>query len=82
MYYLCIGDTYADVMHMDMFCICHSLCFSPQIRFLAETDLPIVTLLHSPGQHNMCHLFSCVFFYILCFAGVIVNGGFRPETAL
>ncbi|MGP2980354.1 hypothetical protein ACTVLL_24775 [Serratia nevei] len=38
---------------MDMFYICHFLCFSLQIRFLAFSDLRIVTLPRGAGRHNM-----------------------------
>jgi len=56
--------------------------FFIQIRKPVVSDLRIVTLPRHPGNHNMWHLFSCIFFYILCFTGVIVNGGFRPTTAM
>ncbi|RRU14417.1 hypothetical protein EGJ16_21070 [Serratia marcescens] len=56
--------------------------FRGQIRFLLVSDHLIVTLPRRPEQHNMCHLFSWDFVYMLCFTGLIVNGGFRLTSAV
>lgn len=58
------------------------LSFPGQIRKPVVSDHLIVPLPRRPGKHHMCHLFSWDFVYMLCFTGLIVDGGFRPTSAV